>query len=85
MRSDDRRSGNISAEGSASEDLPVAEGRKPRWKNFVTGCILVVLTIVLLVGAKVAVDVYERQSKRTSERIQVLEGEVREYSKLDVN
>ena len=85
MSSDGRDTRSISEEGRAAEHQTVAEGRILRGKNFVIGCAMGGLTILLLFGAKVALDVYERQSRVTSERIQVLEGDLREYSKLDLN
>jgi len=85
MPSDGRRPGNISDEGSTTENQTVAKGRIFRAKSLVIGCAVAALAILLLFGAKVALDVYESQSRTISERIEVFEGDLHEYSKLDLN
>ena len=83
MPSDSRGPGNISAEGPAAGHQTVVKGRILRGRNLVIGC--TVVTLLLLFGGKVALDVYEREARIISDRIQVLEGDLRKYSTLNLN
>ena len=83
MLSDSRDLGNISAEGPAAEHQTVVKGRiLSRGKSLVIGC--TVVSLLLLFGGKVALDVYEREERVISDRIQVLEGDLRKYSALNL-
>ena len=83
MSSDSRGPGNISAEEPAAEHQTVVKGRILRGRNLVIGC--TVVTLLFLFGGKVALDVYEREARIISDRIQVLEGDLRKYSTLNLN